>query len=119
MPEAIFLPGLRILVPERAQWNGGVLQGQRVIPIFTDGCKLRGGTDAGVFCWKLGRELHFRVNDDCSVFQAEIFAILKSIDVVAGGPTSDSESYMIFVESSCPLRRSGAIHGSFASARSR
>ena len=38
------------------------------------------------------------LSDDCSVFQAEIFAILKAIEAIAGGPTSESESYMIFVD---------------------
>ena len=61
-----------MLIQEQAQWNGGVLQGQRGIPIFTDGSKLGGSTGAGVSCGELGLELHIRLNDDCSVFQAEI-----------------------------------------------
>ena len=80
MPEAIFLPGLRIFIPERAQWNSGILQGLRGIPIFTDGSKLAEDTDAGVFCRELGPELHFRLSGDCSVFQAEIFAILARFE---------------------------------------
>ena len=47
VPDAIFLPGLRILISKRAQWNGEVLHGQRSIPIFTDGPKLGGGTVLG------------------------------------------------------------------------
>ena len=39
----------------------------------------------------------FRLNDDYSVFQVEIFAILKAIEAIAGCPAS--ESYMIFVDS--------------------
>ena len=93
--EAMFLPGLRMLIPQRAQWNGGVLQGQRFISIFTDGSKL----GAGVFCRELRLELPFQLDDDCSMFQAKIFAILKAIEAIAGGPASDSESYVIFVES--------------------
>ena len=67
--------------------------------IFTNRPKLGGCTGTGVFCSKLGLELHFRLNDDCSVFQAKIFTILKAIEVLAGGPVSDSESYMIFIDS--------------------
>ena len=78
--EAMFLPGLRMLIPQRAQWNGGVLQGQRFISIFTDGSKL----GAGVFCRELGLELHFRLNDVCSVFQAKILAIFKAIEAGFG-----------------------------------
>ena len=28
VPAAMFLPGLRMLIPERAQWNGGVPSSQ-------------------------------------------------------------------------------------------
>ena len=94
VPEAMFLSGLRMLIPERAQWNSGVLQGQRGIPIFTDGSNLGEGTSR-----ELGLELHFRLNDNSNVFQLEIFAILKAIKVITVGLTSDSESYMIFVDS--------------------
>ena len=63
---------------------------------------------------ELDLELHFRLNDDCSVFQAKIFAILKATEAIAGGPASDSESNMIFIDS-----QAGANHGSFVGARSR
>ena len=66
VPEAIFPPGLRILVPERAQRNIRVLKLQRGIPIFTDGFKFGGNRGAGGFC-EYGLELHFRLNDDCRV----------------------------------------------------
>ena len=88
VPEAMFLPVLKMLIPERAQWNGGVLQGQRGIPIFTDGSKLGGGTGAGVFCRELGLELQFRLNA-CSVFQVEIFAILNAIVLLRLGSDGD------------------------------
>ena len=62
-------PGLRIFIPERAQLNSGILQGQRRIPIFTDGSKLAEDTDARVFCRELDTKLHFRLSGDCSVFR--------------------------------------------------
>ena len=54
------------------------------------------------------KELHFKLNDDCYLFQAEIFLILKAIEA------SDSESYMI----KAMFRRSGVSCGSFTNARS-
>ena len=54
------VPGLRMLMPERAQFNGGLLQGQKCIPIFTDGSKLGECTGAGVFCRELGLELQVK-----------------------------------------------------------
>ena len=70
--------GLRILIPKRV--------GQRDIPIFTDRSNLGDCTGAEVFCRELGLELHFRLNDGCSVFHAEIFAVLKAIEAIVGGP---------------------------------
>ena len=67
------------------------------------------GTGAGVFCRELGLELKFRLNNDCSMFQAEIFAILKAIKAIAGGHTSNSESDMIYVDSQAPLRTFAAV----------
>ena len=61
MPEAMFLSSLGILIPDRAQWNGEVLQGQRGTSICADGSKLSGGVGAGVFARELGFELHFRL----------------------------------------------------------
>ena len=84
--EGMFLPGLRMLIPKRAQWNGGLHQGQRGIPIFTDESKLDRSAGAGVFYRELGLELHIRWNDDCSVFQEEIFAILKAIEDLKVAP---------------------------------
>ena len=83
---------------------------QRGIPIFTDGSKLCVSTGAGIFCSELDLELHFKLKDDWSVFLAEIFAIFKAFEAIAGGPAADSESYMIFVDSTS--------HGPFASTRS-
>ena len=72
--------GLRVQEVVEDFWTGSYLS------------KLGGGTDAEVFCRELGPELHFRLNDDCSMFQAEIFAILKAIKAIAGALALDSES---------------------------
>ena len=85
------VPGLRILVPDRALWIGEILQGQKSITVFTNASKFGGGTGAGVFCSVLGLEFHFRKKDDRSMFQAEFFEILKAIELKAGRPISDSE----------------------------
>ena len=69
VPEAMFLPGLRILIPYRAQWNCGLIQEQEGISIYTDGTEIGGGTGAGVFCRELGLELHFRLKDDVACFR--------------------------------------------------
>ena len=96
MPDAIYLPGLRRLTLERIQWNG-----KNRMEYFTDGSKLGESKDAGVFCGKLGP--HF------SAFQAEIFAIFKVIEPITGGHTSDSESFMIFVDDQAALNANASI----------
>ena len=78
--EAMFLPGI-----------GGVHQRQTGILIFTDRITVGRGTGARVFCRELGFELHFMLKNNCSVFQTEIFAILKAVEAIAGGPASDSD----------------------------
>ena len=45
------------------------------MPIFTDAC-----------CRELSLELYFRLDDNCSVFQVEIFVMLKANEAIAGGP---------------------------------
>ena len=79
------------------------------------------GFCGGVFCGELSLELHFRLNDDCSMFQSKIFAILKAIEAIDGDPTSDSWFYVIFVDSLAALRAIASVwcKCSFASARSR
>ena len=62
---------------DRAQWNIGLIQEQSGIQIFTDGSNVGGGSGATVFCRKLGLELYFRLKDKCSVYQADIIAILN------------------------------------------
>ena len=70
--EAMFLPGLGILISDGVPCNGGI--------IFTDESKLAGGADVGVFCKDLVLQHHFRLKCDCNVFRTKIFAILKAID---------------------------------------
>ena len=68
VPEAMFLPDLR-----------------KLIPMFTGESMLGEGTERGL-------ELHLRLKDNCSVIKAEIFSTLKAIEAMAGGFTSDSKS---------------------------
>ena len=76
------------------------------IPIFTDLSKLGGSTGAGVFCTELGLELLFRLNDDCRVFQAEIFTILKAIQ----GPLRIRNlTWMIFIDNPAALRTIASV----------
>lgn len=55
--------------------------------LFTDGSKLEGKVGGAVTCWSGGREVRhvgFRLENYCSVFQAELCAILRALMMVEG-----------------------------------
>ncbi|XP_069357542.1 uncharacterized protein [Maniola hyperantus] len=52
--------------------------------IFTDGSKMDAGVGAALSCWKDGEETlsrKFRLEPYCTVFQAELYAILKATEL--------------------------------------
>lgn len=62
-----------ILTSSRNEWNGTNLT-LIGLPIYTEGPKMEEGTDAWVFCEP-------DLTEKCSVFQADIFAIMKSAEL--------------------------------------
>ncbi|CAK1592561.1 unnamed protein product [Parnassius mnemosyne] len=53
--------------------------------IYTDGSKIAGKVGAAVSCWENGRETHkvkIKLGNHCSVFQAELVAILKALSII-------------------------------------
>lgn len=67
----------KIIFPERAHWNArpGPLKGQELI-WFTDGSKTEEGTGAGLCLGGSKKETHIPLGKYCTVFQAEVTAIL-------------------------------------------
>ena len=63
------MPGLRILIPDRALWNGGVFQVKGGIPNCRNGSNLGEGAGHGVLCKELGLKLHFRLKDNLACFR--------------------------------------------------
>jgi len=61
-------------------WKTGRDQTQH-LNIYTDGSKMEGIVGAGLYCTDPEIKLSYKLPSDCSIFQAEIFAIRKS----AGG----------------------------------
>ncbi|XP_052750082.1 uncharacterized protein LOC128200503 [Galleria mellonella] len=80
---------------------------------FTDGSKIEGKVGGSVTCWLENKEVYFtsfRLEDFCSVFQAELAAILKAIEVMGKKPKlqvanilSDSRSALESIADPCPL----------------
>ena len=65
------------LIPTREGWENG-LSLENPTEIYTDGSKLNGKVGSGVFSSDLNIALSIRLPDHCSVFQAEITAILEA-----------------------------------------
>ncbi|KOB69169.1 TRAS3 protein [Operophtera brumata] len=64
-----------------------VSQDVNSLVLYTDGSKLEGRVGAAVSCWKGGLEIKFmsfRLESFCSVFQAELAAILRALNWVRG-----------------------------------
>ncbi|XP_052754561.1 uncharacterized protein LOC128201476 [Galleria mellonella] len=80
---------------------------------FTDGSKIEGKVGGSVTCWLENKEVYFtsfRLEDFCSVFQAELAAILKAIEKMSKKPKlqaanilSDSRSALESIADPCPL----------------
>ncbi|CAG4958793.1 unnamed protein product [Parnassius apollo] len=70
--------------------------------IYTDGSKIAGRVGAAITCWKEGQEIYkarLKLGNHCSVYQAELAAILKATEVIQSKHTlrkanilSDSQS---------------------------
>jgi len=58
-------------------WKTGWDQTQH-LNIYTDGSKLEGGVGAGLYCTDPELRLSYKLPNDCSIFQAEVFAIRKA-----------------------------------------
>jgi len=72
-------------------WKTGRDQTQH-LNIYTDGSKMEGGVGAGLYCTDPELGLSYKLPSDCSIFQAEVFAIRKSAEVaqlVRGQPSGD------------------------------
>ena len=55
---------------------------KKELAFYTDGSKMDIGTGAGVYCKALGINHSFRIHDDCSVFQAEVTAIIQAAEII-------------------------------------
>ncbi|XP_073820838.1 ribonuclease H1-like [Musca autumnalis] len=62
------------------------------------------GTGAGVYCENPPIKQSFKLNDNCSVFLAEIFAIRKAVEMVKELESSLEGPVTIFVDSQAALK---------------
>lgn len=76
VPTRKFDRNYNVVIPERDFWNGGEPPSGEIYA-YTDGSKTEERVGAGVFSENLGLAECYRMPSYCTVFQAEILAILK------------------------------------------
>ncbi|XP_046811157.1 uncharacterized protein LOC124420850 [Lucilia cuprina] len=81
-PHTDFDRVFKVRVPSRSEWCRGNLPSEYTTRIFTDGSKMNCGVGSGVFCEEAGVSISHRLPNNCSVFQAEIFAIMSACRVL-------------------------------------
>lgn len=76
-PQYDFRKPFSVIIPNREDWKHpeNIIRGT---PIFTDGSKMDKGTGAGVFSEALQISESYKLTSECSIFQAEIYAIMKA-----------------------------------------
>lgn len=90
-------------IPTREEWESNSVINAEDIQIFTDGSKMEQGTGSGIYCESLQIDESHRLSNDCSVFQAEIFAIemaLKNINT----RNIPEDRITIFVDSQAAIK---------------
>lgn len=71
-----------VVVPSLNDWAVGKVKFSK-LNIFTDGSKMTEGTGCGVFCNELELEKSYRLRNDCSIFQAEVYAIAMAARLIS------------------------------------
>ncbi|XP_065356722.1 uncharacterized protein LOC135951073 [Calliphora vicina] len=88
--------------PTRDKWVGSdqLFDG---CAVFTDGSKMDSGTLAGVYLVDYDIKRSYRLSNECSVFQAEIFAIWKATELIKAHVNRGAE-VTIYVDSQAALK---------------
>ncbi|XP_065367256.1 uncharacterized protein LOC135960009 [Calliphora vicina] len=88
--------------PTRDKWVGSdqLFDG---CAVFTDGSKMDSGTGAGVYLVDYDIKRSYRLSNECSVFQAEIFAIWKATELIKAHVNRGAE-VTIYVDSQAALK---------------
>lgn len=88
--EVVTRRNFEVSFPDIQDWlTPGSEPGLESDRIFTDGSKTDRGSGAGVFVEPDDFRLHFALGEHASVFQAEVFAILKAMDYITEKRWSD------------------------------
>ncbi|XP_073811046.1 uncharacterized protein [Musca autumnalis] len=94
---------IEVRIPDREAWthNSSPLPG---IEVYTDGSKMEGGTGAGVYSDTLNLRISYKLSENCSVFQAEIFAVTKAAELIKNMEGDIAGPVTIYVDSQAALK---------------
>ena len=68
----------KLRIPDRMYWKNRRTMKEELV-FFTNGSTIDIGTGARVYCEPLGINQSFRINDDYSVFQAEVTSFIQAV----------------------------------------
>lgn len=95
------------LIPEREQWSLNQVVRNGELEVYTDGSKTSLGTGAGVFCAELQLEKSIKLDDSCTVFQAEIMALKIAAENLLQKDTKGRE-ISLYVDSQAAISAIGS-----------
>ena len=78
--EVILDQHINIHFPSREHWTTNQVIRNGELEIYTDGSKISEGTGAGVFCEELHLRKSVKMDNACTVFQAEVLAMKVAAD---------------------------------------
>ena len=80
LKEVVLSQHIDVHVPTRELWDQNQVIRRGELEIYTDGSKTEVGTGAGVFCEELHVQISEKMDNSCTVFQAEVLALKLAAD---------------------------------------
>ena len=75
---------------EREGWRKGMEPRRNTFNIFTDSSKTPDGAGAGIFFNELNLRQPYKLPNHCTIFQAELFAVWKAVELAETRTTVNS-----------------------------
>ncbi|XP_075157549.1 uncharacterized protein LOC142230809 [Haematobia irritans] len=96
---------LHSIIPSIEDWDENRIHFGN-LNICTCGTKMAEGTGSGICCKELELKESFKLDNKCSIFQAEIFAIAKAAELLSMKPLFRSD-ISIFIDSQAAIKALG------------
>ncbi|XP_075167884.1 uncharacterized protein LOC142240049 [Haematobia irritans] len=104
-PWHMFESDLDSIIPSVEDWDVNRIHFGS-LNIYTDGSKMTEGVGSGIYCKELGLKESFKLDEQCSIFQAEIFATAKAAELISMRPLFRCD-ISIFIDSQAAIKALG------------